>query len=128
MGWFSSLKRTPIARASRRAWSIEYGSCSPDSAAGIGWQPGEWREVPIGLQLRPFLFAEILQSLDVRTERQQRTQANALTNLICAILSRSHATETSGEVGLDALLLSRFLADREQQESDQMNGGSVPSR
>ena len=82
------------------------------------WQPGEWRDVPTDLQLRPFLYAEILQSLDARTERQARTRADDLTDRICAALSRSHATETSVAVGFDALLLARFLADREQQESD----------
>ena len=83
------------------------------------WQPGDWRDVPAGLDLRPFLYAEISHSLDVRMEGQANLRANDLTNCVYAMLDRSHATDggVTG-VGLDALLLARFLAGRHQQESD----------
>ena len=81
------------------------------------WQPGDWREVPAGFDLRPFLHAEIVHSLDVRTEDQMGQRAGELTNCICALLDRSHATGAGNAgVGLDALVLARFLADGEQQE------------
>ena len=81
------------------------------------WQPGEWRNVPAGLDLRPFLHAEIVHSLDVRTEYQTGEHASDLTDRVCALLDRSHANGAGVTgLGLDALLLARFLADREQQE------------
>jgi CRISPR-associated protein Cmr2 len=81
------------------------------------WQPGDWRKVPAGLDLRPFLHAEIVQSLDVRTEDQMVQRAGNLTERVCALLDRSHVIGAGvAGVGLDALVLARFLADREQQE------------
>ena len=81
------------------------------------WQPGDWRNVPAGVDLRPFLHAEIVHSLDMRTEYQTGQHAGDLTERVCALLDRSHATGASVTgVGLDALLLARFLADREQRE------------
>ena len=81
------------------------------------WQPGEWRNVPAGLDLRPFLRAEIVHSLDVRTEYQTGEHAGDLTDRVCALLDRSHANGAGVTgLGLDALLLARFLANREQQE------------
>ncbi len=80
------------------------------------WQPGDWRDAPAGLDLRPFLHAEILHSLDVRLEQQADARSHDLTDRVYALLDRAHATGGVTGVGLDALLLARFLADRAQQE------------
>ena len=83
------------------------------------WQPGAWGDVLAGLDIRPFLHAEVFHSLDVRMDNGVGSRADALTDRVCAMLGRSHATEGgSTKVGIDALLLARFLADPEQQESD----------
>ena len=81
------------------------------------WEPGAWGDVPAGIDVRPFLEAEITHSLDVRTAGAGR--AGDLTDRVCSLLRRSHSTERdSSGIGIDALLLARFLADPEQQESD----------
>lgn len=81
------------------------------------WEPGAWGDVPAGIDVRPFLVAEIAHSLDVRTDGAGR--AGDLTDRVCSLLRRSHSTERdSSGIGIDALLLARFLADPEQQESD----------
>ena len=83
------------------------------------WQPGDWSDVPTGLALRPFLYADVLHSLDVTMEDRAKSRADDLTERVCALLFRSRATEVGVTgVGVDALVLARFLADREQQESD----------
>ena len=83
------------------------------------WRPGDWGEVPSGIEIRPFLHAEISHSLDVRADKGTGTRADEMTDRICGILRGSHATEDhSSRVGIDGLLLARFLADPKQQESD----------
>lgn len=82
-----------------------------------GWEPGAWGDVPAGVDVRPFLEAEIAHSLDVRTNGAG-TRAGDLTDHVCSLLRRSHSTEDSSGVGIDALLLARFLAEPDQQESD----------
>ena len=83
------------------------------------WQPGTWGEVPADLPIRPFLHSDVAHSLEVRTDNGVETRAVELTDRVCAMLGRCHATEASlSGIGIDALLLARFLADPQQQESD----------
>ena len=83
------------------------------------WQPGTWGEVPADLRIRPFLHSDVAHSLKVRMGNGVETRAVELTDRVCAMLGRSHATEASlSGIGIDALLLARFLADPQQQESD----------
>ena len=83
------------------------------------WHPGDWGRVPDGLDLRAFLHAEILHSLDVRMDDDAGRRAGELTDRVCALLGRSHAAvEGLAGAGFDALLLARFLADPEQHGSD----------
>ena len=83
------------------------------------WRPGEWGDVPAGVELRPFLHAEICHSLEVRMgEDAAEGLADALTDRVCSMLGRSHATEDgAAKAGFDALLLARFLADPATQEA-----------
>ena len=82
------------------------------------WEPGAWGDVPPGVELRPFLRAEILHSLEVRMGDGAKKQADILTDCVCAVLGRAHATgDGATKAGLDALLLARFLADPATEEA-----------
>ena len=82
------------------------------------WRPGAWGDVPVGVELRRFLHAEICHSLDVRMGDDAKELADSLTDRVCAMLGRSHATDDSAaKAGFDALLLARFLADSAIQEA-----------
>lgn len=77
------------------------------------WEPGDWGRAPIGFDVvKDFLRAEVARSLDIREGNGTSQQANAITELVCDLLGRSHADEATGggEIGMDALLLARFLA------------------
>lgn len=96
------------------------------------WQPGSWGDLPKDLDIRAFLRAEIYHSLDVRVDGDAETRAHELTVGIWNLLgpARNPSLDDAnilpndvgnGEItraGVDALLLARFLADPEQQESD----------
>ena len=83
------------------------------------WRPGIWGDVSGSLDLRPFLHAEIAHSAEVRMDSGAQALANDLTDRVCGILSRSHATNDAlTGIGIDALLLARFLSDAAQQEHD----------
>lgn len=96
------------------------------------WQPGHWGDLPKDLDIGAFLRAEIHHSLDVRMDGGAEARADELTGSVCNLLepSRNPSPDDAdilangvgnGEVtraGVDALLLARFLADPEQQESD----------
>ena len=83
------------------------------------WQPGVWGDVPAALDLRPFLHAAVAHSVDARMDSGTQALANDLTDRVCGILGRSHATDDGlTGVGMDGLLLARFLADPAQQEHD----------
>ena len=103
------------------------------------WSPGDWGKLPAGLDAhvregvlqRPataptgvdaFLRAEILQSLTSRSVDAAETRAGELTELVGSLLRRASA-RTDGEriadtaeLGVDALLLARFLADPAYRE------------
>ncbi len=103
---------------------------------GLGhWEPGQWWTVPDGLDLRPFLGAEIRHSLTSRLSGNVDERAEALTSLIVSLLAPARnrpsgsgdgdkPTErkvgdppTATEAGVDALLLARFLADPDDHEA-----------
>ena len=96
------------------------------------WQPGNWGDLPKDLDIHAFLRAEIYHSLDVRMDGCAEARADELTAGVWNLLgpARNPSPDDAnvlpndagnGEVtqaGVDALLLARFLADPEQQESD----------
>ena len=85
------------------------------------WQPGDWGSVPAGMDLRPLLRAEINHSLSVTMDRDAGSVAGEVADHVWNVLGASRAlTGTDSaeitEVGVDALLLARFLADPEAEE------------
>ena len=103
------------------------------------WSPGDWGALPPDLdvheQERPlqrpatertgvgaFLRAEILQSLTGRSVDAAETRAAELTDLVVSLLQRARApadgerTAEPTELGVDVLLLARFLADPGDKE------------
>lgn len=84
------------------------------------WSPGTWGTLPGNLDLRAFLYAEILRSLDGRTSEKATDRAGELTETVLKLLGPSRTVPRDGitEVGLDALLLARFLAGPEDHEED----------
>ena len=92
------------------------------------WEPGSWGDVPDEVDLRPFLRSEISHSLQVRMDNGEGSRAEELTTSVCGLLEparqpddrqRGTAIESGGnarvsQVGVDALLLARFLANPEE--------------
>ena len=92
------------------------------------WQPGQWGSPPAGLDTWQFLRAEIAHSLAVRMEGCTDALAAELTDLMWNTMGRSRAAaydartlgakdterNTTG-VGIDALLLARFLSEAESE-------------
>ncbi len=95
------------------------------------WRPGEWRALPVELDVRAFLHAEVLQSLSVRTDEGAEESAGELTDSIWPLLGPARAPAENSrpagdgtaaddtgacaaEAGVDALLLARFLADPDE--------------
>ncbi len=95
------------------------------------WQPGSWGDVPADLDLRAFLRAEIAHSLETRMDEGAAASVEHLTAGIWNLLSparnsqgdgagttaTSDGTASVSQAGVDGLLLARFLADPEEQES-----------
>lgn len=104
------------------------------------WNPGDWGELPADLYAnaqeqaapRPcaaptgadaLLRAEILQSLSGRSVDAAEASAGELTELVGSLLRRARApadAETSADrvqLGVDVLLLARFLADSGHREA-----------
>lgn len=77
------------------------------------WEPGNWGRVPNGLDVGEFLRAEVARSLESQGGNGTSQRADAITEVVCDLLGRSHADEATGigDIGMDALLLARFLAD-----------------
>ena len=79
--------------------------------------PGTWASPPQKLNLADFVRAEVFQSLSKR-EGEDRGRADELTNLVCDLLYRSkggNGQPSTAEVGLDGLLLARFLASPREE-------------
>ena len=88
------------------------------------WEPGAWNALATDLDIRAFVRAEILQSLALRLNGDAEARADELADLIWKLLGRSRALESgeshqTSEVGVDALVLSRFLAAPAQGEADE---------
>ena len=98
----------------------------------VKWTPGEWGDLPDGLDIRNFLYSDVLHSLTIRTEEGAEDRAKGLMDLLLGLLDRSQSTakadsnEVSANIGkanvhntkkgIDALLLARFLANQEHAE------------
>ena len=68
-----------------------------------------------------FLQAEVARSVTNQVPNASSAgwedKADAISESICDVLGRSHAERADeGSIGLDALLLARFLADGGQEE------------
>ena len=94
------------------------------------WQPGNWGDVPDDIDVRAFLRAEVVHSLQVRMDDGAGARAEELTAAVWNLLAPSRnsqggadiAVDGAGnaplsEAGVDALLLARFLADPDERES-----------
>lgn len=90
------------------------------------WVPGAWGELPADLHLHPFLRAEVVSSLEDQGIQDADTLSEQLTDRLLPLLHPARAG-TSGaassstvarEVGIDALLLARFLAAPAQEEDN----------
>jgi CRISPR-associated protein Cmr2 len=91
---------------------------------GVDWRPGTFARVDACLDLKPLIHAAVLQSLSHRDVNSADAEAVRLTALIHPLLEparnepardpdvpRSDSAErVEQEVGLDALLVARFLA------------------
>ena len=93
------------------------------------WRPGHWGTVPAEVDARQFVRAEIVHGLTVRMDGGVEDRADKLTELVWRVLGPSRARgDNAGaaddtarppgltEVGVDALLLARFLADPRNEE------------
>ena len=96
------------------------------------WQPGNWGALPQGLDVRAFLRAEIHHSLDSRMDGGADARADVMADCVWNLLGPArnpqgdnpdallagNANMSVAEAGVDSLLLARFLADPEEQESN----------
>lgn len=86
------------------------------------WEPGTWARVPNRLDVAAFLQAEVARSLAGQGVNEAVAtpghQASEISQSICGLLGRSHADGKTGagSIGVDALLLARFLADGGQED------------
>ena len=84
------------------------------------WQPGDWGALPPQLDMRSFLHADISRSL-AATRSGSESDAQPLVDVMWRMLgpsrSNDHPKRTENiEVGVDGLLLARFLADPTSEE------------
>ncbi|WP_146134513.1 Cas10/Cmr2 second palm domain-containing protein [Aphanothece minutissima] len=82
------------------------------------WSPGAWGAIPAGLDLRAFLRSEVLSSLEDQGLQEVDDLSERLTDLLLPLLppARAVTADTVREVGVDALLLARFLAAPAQED------------
>lgn len=86
------------------------------------WQPGHWGAVD-GFDIRALVRAEVLHSLTVRLGDGVDTRSHVLADSIWRLLGPSRAGQPGAtqpgtrEVGIDALLLARFLSDGGREEN-----------
>ena len=83
------------------------------------WEPGMWADLPGDLDAVAFLRAEILRSRSLRSASEVEEQAAEWTELVRAVLPRARADRETAPVpvGVDGLLLARFLADPDGWEA-----------
>ncbi len=77
------------------------------------WRPGTWGTIPEDIDLTAFLRTEIGHSLAVRRGESAAAPAAEMAGLVVCLLQRVPADGQGGEtteIGVDALLLARFLA------------------
>ena len=84
------------------------------------WQPGDWGALPPGLDARPLLHADVARSL-AATMSEAESDAVRLVDVMQRMLGPSRSTDgvmpaENIEVGIDGLLLARFLADPSSEE------------
>ena len=86
------------------------------------WQPGHWDAVPSGLDLQPFVRAEIRHSLEVGKKDDASGRADKLADKVYTLLhsSRNSVAKVAidNQAGVDALLLARFLTDPIEREAN----------
>ena len=85
------------------------------------WEPGAWSVLPAGLDVRAFLRAEILRSLASSSIEGAEAHVTELADLVWKLLGPARApggAVSDTEAGVDALLLTRFLADPGHEEAD----------
>ena len=90
------------------------------------WAPGAWGELPSDLDLRTFLRAEVVSSLEDQGIKDADTLSEQLADQLLPLLYPSRAGTSGGgststgirQVGIDALLLARFLAAPAQEEDN----------
>ena len=95
------------------------------------WQPGNWGDLPDDIDIRAFLLAEVFHSLQVRMDDGAEARAEELTADIWNLLPPAQSSQSGdagiaangsgiapiAQVGVDALLLARFLVDPQERES-----------
>jgi CRISPR-associated protein Cmr2 len=86
------------------------------------WGPGVWGALPTALDLRAFVRAELISSLEDQGVKEADTLSEDLIERLLPLLQPARAgggapsTAATLEVGVDALLLARFLAAPAQEE------------
>ena len=89
------------------------------------WRPGAWGEVPQGLDIHPFLLAEVHRSLSAQSgeDAAQSADADGIARRIVDVLGQSRNVDSDDPdaaqpanvgVGVDGLMLARFLANPEE--------------
>ena len=85
------------------------------------WRPGDWGSLPSGIDIRPFLQAEISRSLSVTMQGGAPAGVGDLVASVWNLLGRARADALNDgtaieEAGVDALLLARFMTDPRREE------------
>lgn len=84
------------------------------------WRPGRWSEAIDEFDTRGLFAAEVRRSLDGRIpDEELEPRTEAITDLLVELIQRSpnRDSDTQAEVGVDALLLARFLATGGAEEA-----------
>ena len=82
------------------------------------WTPGNWCSLPDELNIHSFIRAEVFDGLTGRASENADRHSAELADLVATIMRRSPAWRNGDGLGIDALLLARFLADPTSEEFD----------